>query len=129
MTQLPAEGATPDSVRLLEGMAEMLSARARVGAVFGEPIVCAGITVIPVARAGFGFGGGLGRESSPDKVGEGGGGGGGMDVRPLGYIEIRDGVARYRPIRDPWVDVIVPLAIGLATSRLMRAGLRLYRKR
>ena len=84
--------------------------RASVTAVYGEPITGAGVTVIPVARVGFGFGGGSGREIGSDKTGEGGGGGGGVESRPLGFIEIRDGNATYKPIRRHWTDVIVPLA-------------------
>lgn len=95
---------------LLERLADKLGARASVTAVYGEPITGAGVTVIPVARVGFGFGGGSGREIGSDKTGEGGGGGGGVESRPLGFIEIRDGTATYKPIRRHWTDVIVPLA-------------------
>lgn len=119
-------------MQLLERMIDKLNGSARTTTVFGTPITTGAVTVIPVARAGFGFGGGLGRESSADKLGEGGGGGGGMDVRPLGFIELRDGAARYRPIRDPWVDVVVPLAAiaaGVSVPRLIRAAVRLSRAR
>jgi uncharacterized spore protein YtfJ len=89
------------SVTLLERLADKLAGRASVTTVYGEPITHGGITIIPVARVGFGFGGGAGREVSPAKTGEGGGGGGGVEARPLGFIEIRDGIATYKPIRDP----------------------------
>ncbi len=121
-------GAVEESVQLLERMLDKLGGSARAATVFGTPITAGAVTVIPVARAGFGFGGGLGRESSVDKTGGGGGGGGGMDVRALGFIEIRAGIARYRPIRDSWVDVVVPLAAiaaGVSAPRLIRAALRL----
>lgn len=98
------------STALLERLADKLGARASVTTVYGEPITNAGVTVIPVARVGFGFGGGSGREIGSDKTGEGGGGGGGVESRPLGFIEIRDGTATYKPIRRHWTDVIVPLA-------------------
>lgn len=125
-------GAAQGSVRLLERLAERLGAKASVSAVFGDPIAAAGVTIVPVARSGFGFGGGSGRSTGDTETGEGGGGGGGVDVRPLGYIEIRDGQAVYRPIRDPWVDVAVPLAavvIGAAAPRAIRAWVRLRRNR
>ncbi|WP_328439740.1 spore germination protein GerW family protein [Nocardia puris] len=131
-SRLGTGGAVETSAQLLERLADKLGVRACTATVFGDPIAERGVTVVPVARAGFGFGGGLGRESTADRVGEGGGGGGGMDVRPLGFIEIRDGVARYRPIRDSWTDVVVPLAAiatGLTAPRLLRAGMRLYRAR
>lgn len=87
-----------------------------------------GLTVVPVARAGFGFGGGAGREVRTDGTGEGGGGGGGVDVRPLGYLEIRSGTVRYRPIRDPWRDVAIPLTslvLATAAPKLLRGIARL----
>lgn len=121
----PAELTTANaSAALLERLAEKLGGRASVAAVFGEPVFREGITVVPVARVGFGFGGGAGREKAKDKDGEGGGGGGGAGAKPLGFIEIKDGTATYKPIRDPWVDVALPLAtllVGVAGSRVMRA--------
>ncbi|WP_306323896.1 MULTISPECIES: spore germination protein GerW family protein [unclassified Streptomyces] len=104
------------SVTLLERLAEKLGGRASVAAVFGEPVFREGITVVPVARVGFGFGGGAGREKAGEKDGEGGGGGGGAGAKPLGFIEIKDGAATYKPIRDPWVDVALPLATLLIST-------------
>ncbi|WP_406301103.1 spore germination protein GerW family protein [Streptomyces sp. NBC_00885] len=116
------------SVTLLERLADKLGGRASVTAVYGEPITRDGITVIPVARVGFGFGGGVGREIGAAKTGEGGGGGGGAEARPLGYIEITDGKATYKPIRDPWTDVVLPLAALLAGSALPQV-VRMIRRR
>lgn len=119
------------SVTLLERLADKLGGRASVAAVYGEPVVSEGVTVIPVARVGFGFGGGAGREVGSAKTGEGGGGGGGAEARPLGFIEIRDGTATYKPIRDPWVDVVVPLAallVGTMTPKIVRAIARRTRR-
>ncbi|MFJ9176470.1 spore germination protein GerW family protein [Streptomyces sp. NPDC102360] len=121
----PTELTTADaSAALLERLADKLGGRASIAAVFGEPVFREGVTVVPVARAGFGFGGGAGREKAGDKDGEGGGGGGGVLAKPLGFIEIKDGAATYKPIRDPWVDVALPLATllaGVVGSRAMRA--------
>jgi len=59
------------SATLLECLADKLggwasvtsvTAVTAVTAVYGEPITRDGITVVPVARVGFGFGGGAGRE-------------------------------------------------------------------
>ncbi|NNN32875.1 sporulation protein [Streptomyces sp. S3(2020)] len=112
------------SVTLLERLADKLGGRASVTAVYGEPITADGITVIPVAKVAFGFGGGAGREVGATKSGDGGGGGGGAEARPLGYIEIRDGTATYKPIRDPWSDIVLPLAalvIGGAMPKILRS--------
>ncbi|MHB9757008.1 spore germination protein GerW family protein [Streptomyces sp. BYX5S] len=121
----PAElTAANASAALLERLAEKLGGRASVAAVFGDPVFREGITVVPVARVGFGFGGGAGREAAGDKDGEGGGGGGGAGAKPLGFIEIKDGNATYKPIRDPWVDVVLPIAtllIGVLSTRVLKA--------
>ncbi|WP_406405740.1 spore germination protein GerW family protein [Streptomyces sp. NBC_01643] len=117
------------SVTLLERLADKLGGCASVTAVYGEPVVSQGVTVIPVARIGFGFGGGAGREVATSKTGEGGGGGGGAGALPMGFIEIRDGTATYKPIRDPWADVVVPLTALLATIAAPRLARRLAKCR
>lgn len=112
---------------VLERLAEKLGSKASVSAVFGEPVERAGITIIPVARVGFGFGAGAGRGRKQAEVAHGGGGGGGASAVPVGYLEIRDGNAVFRPIRDPLVDVVVPLATlvaGFAAPRMVRRLLR-----
>ena len=117
------------SVTLLERLADKLGGRASVTAVYGEPVTGGGVTIIPVAEVHFGFGGGAGREVGAAKTGEGGGGGGGAMARPLGFIEIKDGAAMYKPLRNPWVDVIVPLVGLLAGTVLPRLTRRLAERR
>ena len=101
-------------------LAEKLGASAGAKAVFGDPVERDGVTVIPVARAAWGFGGGEGEEGER----EGHGGGGGAIARPHGYIEISGGEARYRPLRDPLAAAVVAagaLALG-AAALLLRRG-------
>jgi uncharacterized spore protein YtfJ len=115
------------AAEVLERLAEKLGSKASVSAVFGEPVARAGITIIPVARVGFGFGAGAGGGRKQDEVAQGGGGGGGASTAPVGYIEIKDGNAVFKPIRDPLVDVVVPLATlvaGFAAPRIVRRLLR-----
>lgn len=115
------------AAEVLERLAEKLGSKASVSAVFGEPVARAGITIIPVARVGFGFGAGVGRQRKQDEVAQGGGGGGGASAAPAGYIEIKDGTAIFKPIRDPLVDVFVPLATliaGIAGPQMVRRLLR-----
>lgn len=125
---LPDMSAAHASVTLLERLADTLGGRASVAAVYGEPVVGEGITIIPVAEVGFGFGGGAGRDVGKDKTGEGGGGGG-AGARPLGFIEIKDGTATYKPLRDPWADIVVPLAALLTGTALPRLARRLAGRR
>lgn len=83
-------------------MAEKLGAVARAATVFGESVERDGITVIPVAKARWGFGGGAGQRKEEDGRGkqeDGAGGGGGVQVTPVGFIEITNNEANFRPIR------------------------------
>ena len=104
----------------IERIAERVGATARASAVFGEPVERDGVTVIPVAKATWGFGGGSG-----EKPGERGmGGGGGTAVAPIGYIEVRDSGAEFKPIRDPQLAAVAgAAAMGLA-ALVARAALR-----
>lgn len=78
-------------------LADRVGAAADARAVFGDPVERDGVTVIPVAKASWGFGGGGGGDGD----GEGHGGGGGASAKPQGFIEIAEGHATYRPIRSP----------------------------
>jgi len=84
-------------------VAEKLGAVARATTVFGEPVERGGITVIPVAKARWGFGGGEGHRKDED----GAGGGGGVQVTPVGFIEITDHGANFRPIRTVSLSWII----------------------
>jgi uncharacterized spore protein YtfJ len=103
----------------METMAEKLGAVARASTVFSEPIEREGITVIPVAKARWAFGGGVGHRKDED----GAGGGGAVQVTPVGFIEIKDGEAEFQPIRT----VSLPLLIlgGISTVLLFRRLKRL----
>jgi uncharacterized spore protein YtfJ len=81
---------------IAQRIAERVGLRARAAAVFGDPVQRSGVTVVPVAKATWGFGGGSGGEG----VNEGSGGGGGAMVSPVGFIEVRETGARFVPIRD-----------------------------
>lgn len=95
----------------VERLADRIGANMKASAVFGQPVERSGITVIPVAKATWGFGGGSGGEAGK----EGAGGGGGGFVAPLGYIEVRESGARFRRIRDPrLLAAAAAAAIGVA---------------
>ena len=89
---------------LLEQIGQTVGQKATVSSVFGEPIEREGLTVIPVAKARFGFGGG-----------------GGALVSPIGYIELHDGSAEFRRISTP-MDFLALVAaasvIAVAVKRL-----------
>jgi uncharacterized spore protein YtfJ len=79
---------------IFERFAARLGDSARAANVFGEPVERDGVTVIPVATARWGMGGGA------QKAGEAVGAGGGATITPTGFIEIRGEVARFRPLWD-----------------------------
>ena len=102
----------------INGLAEKLGATARAATIFGAPVDRDGVTVIPVGKARWGFGGGAGKRRDED----GAGGGGGVQVIPVGFIELRDGRAEFRPIRNfsfGWL-----ILGGLAGLLLLRRALR-----
>jgi sporulation protein YtfJ len=104
---------------LFEGLAEKLGLSAHAAKIFGEPVERDGITVVPVAKARWGVGGGGGGDPRNPRRG-GLGGGGGVVVAPVGYIEIRAGESRFRPIWDPRAWAGPALAAGVLLLLLAR---------
>jgi uncharacterized spore protein YtfJ len=90
------------SLALLQSLKESILTQANVKAVYGEPIVAQGKTVVPVAKVMYGYGAGAGTAGVRDSKaqGEGGGGGGGARAIPVGVIEICDQQTRFVPISD-----------------------------
>lgn len=105
---------------LLQRIGHTVGDKASVSTVFGDPVEQEGITVIPVAKARFGFGGGGGGGGPKGREGSGGGGGGGAAVTPVGYIEVRAGSATFRRIANPIDLVPVVVAAALAALTLKR---------
>lgn len=129
----------------VERMAERVGAKASVRAVFGEPVERDGITVIPVARVRWGFGGGAGggpvamgpgrgEAFSPPGAAEdarsgfGSGGGGGATADPIGYLEIGPDGAAFRSIVPPMPSPAFLLASGVTAALVLRALARLLRR-
>lgn len=102
------------SVYHAERLAERLGVAAKAVQIYGTAVERDGVTVVPVARAHWGLGCGSGR-------GERGGfgGGGGVQVEPVGYIEIKDGASRFKPIRSPRLVIGAALAGGVLLAVLV----------
>ncbi|MFC7044037.1 spore germination protein GerW family protein [Halobacteriaceae archaeon GCM10025711] len=91
-----------DRLDAVQAIVDRLQNSAHVTSVYGDPVEREGVTVVPVARVSFGFGGGFGsdagatdaddEESAPS---EGGGVGGGLTAKPVGVVEISDYDARF----------------------------------
>jgi uncharacterized spore protein YtfJ len=104
----------------IEHLAAKLGLPTSAAAVYAPPVERNGVTIIPVAKVQWGFGGG-----SKDK-GQGvedGAGGGGAQVVPLGYIELKEGRAEFRRITGPAAFVPMVLASGFVSVLILR-GLR-----
>jgi uncharacterized spore protein YtfJ len=100
---------------LLRRIGQTVGDKAKVSTVFGEPVERAGIVVIPVAKARFGFGGGGGGGARGEEEGSGGGGGGGALVSPVGYIELREGSAHFKRISNP-TDLLALVSAAALTA-------------
>ena len=107
----------------LTELAERLEKGARAATVFGEPVVRDTVTVVPVARARWAVGGGAGQEREQDESQSGTGGGGGVNVKPVGYIEIRDNETRFRWIASPG-SIVAAVVGGLTALLLVKRILR-----
>jgi uncharacterized spore protein YtfJ len=104
---------------LLKRIGQAVGDKAKVSTVFGDPVEREGITVIPVAKARFGFGGGGGAGGREGEEGSGGGGGGGAVVSPVGYIELLEGTARFKRISSP-ADLLPLVAAAALTALAIR---------
>ena len=102
---------------LLKRIGQTVGDKAKVSAVFGDPVEREGVTVIPVAKARFGFVGGGGAGGREGEEGSGGGGGGGALVSPVGYIELHDGAAKFKRISSP--TDLLPLVAAAALAALV----------
>ena len=105
---------------LLQRIGQTVGDKAKAATVFGEPVVREGVTVIPVAKARFGFGGGGGAGGLGGDEGSGGGGGGGALVSPVGYIEVCNGASRFRRISGPFDLLALVAGASLAALALRR---------
>jgi len=117
---VPATNTLGLAPSLVERLAQLLSTSVTAQTVYGTPVVHDGVTVIPVARATYGVGGGSG--TGPNAQG-GTGGGGGVTIKPLGFIELKAGHSRFRPIRRSVVPLVA--VSGLVALLLLRAVPRL----
>src|SRR5215831_20303278 len=104
---------------LLDRIGGTVGNRAQVSTVFGEPVHRDGLTVIPVAKARFGFGGGAGSGGRQGEEGSGGGGGGGASITPIGFIEVRDGGAEFKRI-----STLTDVAAFVAAASIAALALR-----
>ncbi len=102
----------------IERLAQKIGITANAKYIYGEPVERDGVTVITVAKAIYGFGGGSGK----DDANAGSGGGGGAVIKPIGYIEIKNGKTRFRTTRDP-LALIAAIASAASVILLTTWGM------
>lgn len=109
---------------LVNGLAGRIGLHANAAAVFGEPVQEAGVTIIPVAKVRWGFGGGSGTDASGEEgkpgIDHGAGGGGGIMASPMGFIEISEEGVYFHRIRNLGAVASVVAAAGVAAWLVLR---------
>ena len=73
-----------------------------VNNIVGEPISTPdGLTIIPISRLSFGFGGAGGDSLGRSKQGYGGGSAAGVKIEPIGFLVVKEGSVRMINIAPP----------------------------
>lgn len=109
---------------------ERIGGQAGVRAVFGSPVVRDDLTIVPVARVRWAFGGGAGsagKAEAEEGLASGSGGGGGVSADPVGYVEIGPEGARFSPIASPYPSPVFLVALGVAATIVLRGLARVVR--
>jgi uncharacterized spore protein YtfJ len=124
-----------DANEIITSITERVRDSANVNVVFGEPFVAeGGVTIIPVASVRLSGGGGGGRgmnkrqqisEGTPAEKDVGVGIGLRVATTPLGYIEVKDGSARFVNITDKTRIAVSGMVLGSAALLFANQTMRL----
>lgn len=78
-----------------------------VDTIVGSPITTPdGVTIIPVSRVSYAFGGGGSDFPVKEKSGFGGGSGAGVRIDPIGFLVVREGNVRMINITPPAANTV-----------------------
>ena len=96
----PEEAYSEQYTEVLEQMYDKIEGSAKAAVAFAPPQRHDGLVVIPVASVGWRFGSGTGtsRQKEHREAQRGMGVGGTMSVSPIGFIEVKEGTTKFRPI-------------------------------
>lgn len=101
---------------LMRSAMEKVREMADTNAIVGQPITTPdGVTLIPISKVSMGFGCG-GGDYGKTQQGFGGGSGAGVNIAPVAFLVIRDGVTRVLPVAVPpvsTVDRVVEMVPGV----------------
>ena len=75
--------------------------------IVGQPITTPdGVTLIPISKVSFGFGGAGGDYGKTQPKDYGGGSAAGVKIDPVAFLVIRDGITRVLPVAVPPVSTL-----------------------
>ena len=75
--------------------------------IVGQPITTPdGVTLIPISKVSMGFGCGGGDYGKAQPRGFGGGSGAGVNIAPVAFLVIKDGITRVLPVAVPPVSTV-----------------------
>ncbi len=119
----PERAYSEQYTEVLGQLYDKMQGSANAAEVFAPPQRHNGLVIIPVASVGWRFGSGTGtRRQKEQKEAQGGiGVGGGLSVSPVGFIEVKEGTARFRPIFA--LETILKMQIAAGLIALVVASL------
>jgi|GEM_PF-1022139 len=129
----PERAYSEQYTEVLEKLYDKMQGSANAAVAFAPSQRHNDLVVIPVASVGWRFGSGSGTGTRrPKEQGEaqrGMGVGGTLSVSPVGFIEVKEGTAKFRPIFTP--DTILKMQIvgGLIALGMMRGFRSLFGRR
>ena len=92
---------------LMRSAMEKVREMADSNTVVGQPIATAdGVTLIPITKVSFGFGGGGGDYGKTAPKDFGGGAAAGVKIDPVAFLVIKDGITRVMPVAVPPVSTV-----------------------
>lgn len=92
---------------LMRSAMEKVREMADTNAIVGQPITTPdGVTLIPISRVSLGFGCGGGDYGKAQPKSFSGGSGAGVNIAPVAFLVIKDGVTRVLPVAVPPVSTV-----------------------
>lgn len=102
---------------LMRSAMEKVREMADTNAIVGQPITTPdGVTLIPISKVSMGFGCGGGDYGKVQPKSFGGGSGAGVNIAPVAFLVIKDGITRVMPVAVPpvsTVDRVVDMVPGV----------------
>ncbi len=92
---------------LMRSAMEKVREMADTNAIVGQPITTPdGVTLIPISKVSLGFGCGGGDYGKVQTRRFGGGSGAGVNIAPVAFLVIKDGITRVLPVAVPPVSTV-----------------------